>query len=78
MTTLELKKYLVKRISEIDDEVFLEAIRTILDSKSESKILSLTEELKMEIEESKKQIQQGSFLNQDELDMEFDKWLSGK
>jgi hypothetical protein len=78
MTPIELKKYLVRRISEIDDEAFLEAIRTILDSKTESKILSLPEELKLEIAESKNQIKQGSFLNQEELDLEFDKWLSGK
>lgn len=36
MSTIELKNLLISKISEIDDEVFLSAINTILDSKSES------------------------------------------
>ena len=36
MSTIDLKNLLISKISEIDDEVFLSAINTILDSKSES------------------------------------------
>jgi hypothetical protein len=36
MSTIELKNILISKISEIDDEVFLAAINTILDSKSKS------------------------------------------
>jgi hypothetical protein len=78
MTTIELKKYLVSRITEINDEAFLEAIKTILDSKSQSQILSLTEEQRLEIMESKKQIEQGLFLGEAEMDQEFEKWESEK
>lgn len=78
MTTIELKKYLVSRITEINDEAFLEAIKTILDSKSQSQILSLTEEQRLEIMESKKQIEQGLFLGEAEIGHEFEKWLSEK
>lgn len=78
MTTIELKKYLVSRITEINDEAFLEAIKTILDSKSQSQILSLTEEQRLEIMESKKQIEQGLFLSVAEMDQEFEKWVSEK
>lgn len=34
MDTVELKKILISKISEIDDNAFLEALHTILDSKS--------------------------------------------
>lgn len=78
MTTIELKKYLVSRITEINDEAFLEAIKTILDSKSQSQILPLTEDQRLEIMESKKQIEQGLFLSAAEMDQEFEKWLSEK
>ena len=78
MTTVELKKYLVSRISEINDEAFLEAIKTILDSKSQSQILPLTEDQRLEIMESKKQIEQGLFLGDAEMGQEFEKWLSEK
>jgi shikimate 5-dehydrogenase len=36
MNTIELKNILISKISEIDDEAFLNAINTILDSKSET------------------------------------------
>jgi Mn-containing catalase len=78
MNTVELKKYLVSRITEIHDEAFLEAIKTILDSKSQSQILPLTEDQRLEIMESKKQIEQGLFLGESEMDQEFEKWLSEK
>lgn len=78
MNTVELKKYLVSRITEIHDEAFLEAIKTILDSKSQSQILPLTEDQRLEIMESKKQIEQGLFLGKAEMDQEFEKWLSEK
>jgi hypothetical protein len=42
MTALELKRHLMKTISEIDDEVFLNAIKTILDSKTSTKVLKLS------------------------------------
>ena len=78
MNTVELKKYLVSRITEIHDEAFLEAIKTILDSKSQSQILPLTEDQRLEIMESKKQVEQALFLGESEMDQEFEKWLSEK
>jgi shikimate 5-dehydrogenase len=36
MSTIELKNALISKITEIDDEVFLSAINTILDSRSET------------------------------------------
>lgn len=78
MNTVELKKYLISRITEIHDEAFLEAIKTILDSKSQSQILPLTEDQRLEIMESKQQIEQGLFLGESEMDQEFEKWLSEK
>ncbi|MFO7969432.1 MAG: hypothetical protein R6U15_04900 [Candidatus Izemoplasmatales bacterium] len=78
MSAIELKKLLIHRIAEIDDISFLKALKTILDSKSDSKILSLTREQRFEINESKKEIEQGLFIDQVELDKEFDKWLSAR
>lgn len=36
MSTIELKNIVISKISEINDETFLAAINTILDSKSET------------------------------------------
>jgi len=66
------------RINELDDESFLKAIKTILDSKSQSQILLLTKEERKEITESKKQIEQGLFIEQTEMDKQFNKWLNAR
>ena len=78
MTTIELKKQLIHRISEINDETFLKAIKTILDSKTQSKVLKLTEEQRIEISESRMQIEQGQFIEQADLDKKFNEWQSSK
>ncbi|MDP2041023.1 hypothetical protein, partial [Algoriphagus sp.] len=62
----------ILRISEIEDLAFLEAIKTILDSKSQ--ILHLTSEQREEIKQSQEQINQGVFFTQDQLDEEFERW----
>ncbi len=78
MTTIELKKQLIDRISKIDDESFLRAIKTILDSKTESQVITLTKAQRQEIEESKKQVEAGEFIEQEELDQKFNQWKSAK
>ncbi len=78
MTTIELKKQLINRIAEIDDESFLQAIKTILDSKTQSRVLTLTEAQRWEINESKKQIEKGEFIEQSDLDQKFNQWQSSK
>lgn len=59
MTVTELKKLLIHRIAEINDESFLNAIKTILDTKSQSQTITLTSEQVFEIQESKKEIEKG-------------------
>ncbi len=76
MTTINLKKHLIQRISEINDTAFLEAIKTILDTKST--VLKLTPEQRKEIRQSQEQVNQGLFISQAELDEEFEKWESEK
>jgi hypothetical protein len=78
MTAIELKKQLIHKIAEINDISFLNAIKTILDTKTQTKTLSLTTEQRHEIVESQKEIQQGLFIEQIQLDKEFNKWLSAR
>ncbi|MCK4662521.1 MAG: hypothetical protein KAT68_06630 [Bacteroidales bacterium] len=78
MTTIQLKNALIQRISEIKDITFLEAIKTILDAKSESKIINLTPELTNEIMASKKEIEQGLFIENNLFEKEIEEWLNEK
>lgn len=78
MTTIELKKVLIHRIAEINDISFLKAIKTILDSKIETEIITLTAEQRNEIIESKKEIEQGLYIEHELLDKKISKWLSAR
>jgi hypothetical protein len=85
MSTIELKNLLISKISEIDDEVFLSAINTILDSKSKSiinsnnqvfqNIIILNDQQKKEIQNSQKEYLKGNFIENDVLNEEMEKWL---
>ncbi len=75
MSTIELKNILIKRISEINDNSFLEAIMTILDSKIDSKIYNLTPKQKDSIIESKRQVANGEVFSNDQINQEFQEWL---
>lgn len=56
----------------------MNAIKTILDAKSQSQILNLTQNQRNEIIESKKEIEQGLVIEQSELDKEFNQWLNAR
>ena len=84
MNTIELKNVLISKITEIDDEIFLSAINTILDSKWKSienynqdlqKIIILTEEQKKEIQKSQKEYLEGNYFDNDSVNEEMERWL---
>lgn len=78
MTAIELKTFLMHRISEINDISFLKAIKTILDSKTDKEILKLTDEQTNEIMKSKLEIEQGLHTTQENIDLEVSKWAKAK
>lgn len=71
MNTLQLKNILISEIEKIDDDTFLSALKTILDSrKSLTTYQIYNEELKVAEEE----IQNGNYYSHNELKDEMDKW----
>ena len=78
MTKIELQNLLIHRISEINDLSFLEAIKTILDLKSEAAVLPITVEQRDEILASKKEIEQGLSIENTVLEDEIAGWLKAK
>jgi hypothetical protein len=78
MTTIELKKVLIHRITEINDIAFLKALKTILESKTETEVISLTLEQRNEIIESKKEIEQGLYIEHELLDKKVSSWLNAR
>jgi hypothetical protein len=74
MSTIELKELLKSKISEINDEAYLQAINTILDSKSEH-ILVLSDNQKSIIHKSRKDYLEGNFQTNESVNEEMEKWL---
>ena len=73
-----MKKQLINRIAAIDDESLLQTMMTILDTKAQLQVLKLTEAQRMEINESRMQIEKGEFIEQADLDQKFNQWQSTK
>ncbi len=78
MTTLELKNALIQRITEINDQSILKAIKAILDAKVNDDIIILSPEQKAEILQSKLEISAGNFVDNEDVQTEVDKWLQEK
>ena len=78
MTAIQLKTLLIHRISEINDVSFLKALKTILDSKTETGVIQLTQEQLDEIIASKKEIEQGLFIENKALEKEVKQWLNAR
>jgi hypothetical protein len=78
MTAIELKTLLIHRISEINDVSFLKALKTILDSKTEAGVIQLTQEQLDDIIASKKEIEQGLFIENNAFEKEVRQWLNAK
>jgi len=75
MNTLELKNSIITTIAQINDEAFLYALRTLIDSKSEDSIYQLNLVQEEKIKYSKQQIESGEFVEHDDLIKQLDKWL---
>jgi hypothetical protein len=78
MTAIELKTLLIHRISEINDVSFLKALKTILDTKTGTGIIQLTQDQLDDIMASKKEIEQGLFIENSVLDSEVRQWLNAR
>lgn len=69
---------LISRITGIGDIQFLKAIKTILDTKTESQILELSGPQVREIETSRMDVAAGRIIEQTDLDTEVTAWLKGR
>jgi hypothetical protein len=74
MSTIELKNILISKIAEINDEAFLIALNTIIESKNRDVII-LSQEQKLVIKNSQKEYLEGQFHTNDSVNEEMEKWL---
>jgi len=78
MNSVELGHIINERISLIDDESFLSAIKTILDSKVSSAVYKLSDFQKERINSGREQLKNGETISNDDLQSEISQWLNTK
>jgi hypothetical protein len=77
MNAAQLKDQVIERIYGINDVDYLKAIKKILDmSQPSGEILYLNDKQKAMIDLGKKQIANGEYISNEELEKEEDKWLN--
>jgi hypothetical protein len=64
--------------TKINDVSFLEVIMTILDSKTGTRTIILSPEQQQEIIDSKKEVENGQYIDHDSLNKEVSEWLNEK
>ena len=78
MSTVELRHYIIEKLSNIDDISFLKAILTIVESKADEKVYQLSDIQKKRIEASHEQVRKGQTISDEALNKEVLQWLNSK
>ena len=78
MSTLELKHIIIEQLSQIEDESFLTAIKTIIESKISGGIYNLNDYQKERIDVAREELKYGQTITHDDLQKEIDQWLKEK
>ena len=78
MSAVELRHIIIEKLSFIDDISFLNAIKTIVESKADEKIYQLSDFQKKRIEASREQVKKGQTISNEALNKEVLQWLNSK
>ena len=78
MSTIELRQNITESLSLIDDDSFLKAIKTIVDTKVNEGVYKLSAFQIKRIESGREQLKKGQTISNDDLQKEIDQWLNTK
>lgn len=78
MSTIELKNIITEHLSHIDDVLFLNAIKTIIESKASVGTYELTDYQKNRIDLARLQLKKKQTISHENLQKEIDQWLGSK
>jgi hypothetical protein len=78
MSTAELKNLLIDRIAAINDKTLLFAIKSLIETKSDSPVYITSVEQKKCIEEGIENIKEGKYFLNDQIEAEVNQWLKEK
>ena len=78
MSTLELRHIINEHLSLIEDVSFLNALKTIIESKASNGIYQLSDYQKERINSAREQLKNGQIISNDDVQKEIEQWLSSK
>ncbi len=78
MTVIDIRNQIIQRLQEINDLSFLEAVKTILDSKAEKEVFYINDKMEQILLERKEKFEKGEFIDNDSVFKESEEWLRGK
>ena len=78
MSTIELRELIINQLTQFNDTSFLNAIKTILDSKAKEEAYKLLGYQKDRIRAGREQLLKGQTISHDELQKEIDQLLQSK
>jgi hypothetical protein len=78
MGTIELRNIITEKLSHINDVSFLNAIKTIIESKVSEGTYNLSDYQKIRIDSGRQQLKNKQTISHDDLQKEIDQWLSSK
>ncbi len=76
MSTIELRHVITEYLTHIDDASFLNALKTIIESKVAEGTYNLSDLQKKRIDAGRDQLMKGQTITHDSLNNEIDQWLS--
>jgi len=78
VSTIELRHYIIEKLSLIDDDSFLKAIKTIVESKVNEGVYKLSDFQKKRVDAGREQLRKGQSISNEVLQKEIDQWLNTK
>jgi hypothetical protein len=78
MSTIELRHIITEQLSHIEDVSFLNAIKTIIESKISGGTYKLSDYQKNRIDLARQQLKNRQTISHDDLQKEINQWLGSK
>jgi len=78
MGTVELRNIITEKLSHIDDPSFLNAIKTIIESKAAEGTYKLDDYQRIRVNSAREDLKNRRTISHDNLQKEIDQWLGSK
>lgn len=76
MSTVELRHIITEQLNQIEDESFLNALKTIVESKISGGVYQLSDYQKERIKTAREELQAYQTITHNDLQKEVDEWLN--